>query len=358
MYLKACLFVLIACGLAQAQTINVELKPFLNLTTRGDYVAHGVGLRDQTAGSITVNDIPQGANVVKSFLYWGMLDNGESPSLKSLSFDGMPLTGTLVGSGPDTCWGRVNSFAYRAEVTSLVSGNGTHNLTGVASGGAILAQGASLVVIYEKNDAPFRNVILLEGDVVFPAVLSATSPIGGFSAADPVSARTTFIVGDGQPYSETAAFTGDAGTIIFQNPFEGSDGPLWDTKTFDVSQQIAAGPGVGSARIAIGGDCLMWVAQTFSTATTPPIALIISQINDLMTLLKGFNLDFSTYSSLTFKLQAALDALNGSQPENACSPLASFLFDVNRLSGRQLKVSEAYQLTSRVQQIKSELACP
>lgn len=89
-----------------------------------------------------------------------------------------------------------------------------------------------------------------------------------------------------------------------------------------------------------------------------PTALIISQINELMTLLKGFNLDFSTYADLTFKLQGALDGLNSNQPGNACSPLASFLFEVNRLSGKQLKVSEAYQLTSRVSHIKSELACP
>lgn len=250
-----------------------SLRPFRNVIITGDYVAAGTGLRDRTGGNINISGIPESARVIAAILYTGYLDNGESPSLKNLNFNGAPITGTLIGSGPDTCWGRTNSFAYRADVTPFVSGNGIYSLTGVASGGAILAQGASLVVLYKTPGDPLKNVILMDGNVVFrESGAAATSTISGFLATTPVAAKTTFMVGDGQTFPETASFTGGAGTTTFANPFNGSDGPLWDTDTFDVSAQVASGDTSDRANITITSDCLMWVAQAFSVTTTAPTA--------------------------------------------------------------------------------------
>ncbi|MFQ5933997.1 MAG: DUF3344 domain-containing protein, partial [Dehalococcoidia bacterium] len=244
------------------------LTPFRNVTIAGDYVAAGTGLRGTTQGSINISDIPAGATVTEAFLYWGMLDNVESPALSNMNFDGTPITGTLIGSGPDTCWGRVGSFAYRADVTSLVPGNGSYDLTGVASGFSTLAQGASLTVVYENPGDPLRQVILMDGNVVFrTSGASATTTIADFTTATPVSAKTTFAVGDGQSFTETASFSGGMGTANFSNPFEGSDGPLWDTDTFDVSAQLADDDMSAEVNISIISDCLMWVAQAFSVTT-------------------------------------------------------------------------------------------
>jgi hypothetical protein len=252
-----------------AQPPATSLNPSLNVIIAGDYTAAGVGLRDRTQGTIMLSGIPADAHVVQAYLYWGMLDTGESPSLKNLTFNNTPLSGTRIAIGPDTCWGRSGSFAYRADVSSLVSGNGPYDVSDVAFGGSILGQGASLVVFWEKLGAPLKNVILLDGNVVFPPVFSAASTFSGFLPSNPVAAKTTFVVGDGQPFSETATFTGDAGVNIFINPFTGGDGPLWDTDTFDVSAQISASSSASSAGISIGGDCLMWVAQVFSITTSP-----------------------------------------------------------------------------------------
>lgn len=247
-----------------------SLNPSLNVLIAGDYTAAGVGLRDRTEGTISLAGVPAEAHVVQAVLYWGMLDNGESQSLKNLNFNGTPLIGTRIAIGPDTCWGRTASFAFRADVTPLVSGNGSYNLTGVASGGGILAEGASLVVFYEQLGAPLKNVILLDGNVVLPfQTINATSAFSGFLPANPASAKTTFVVGDGQPFDETARFIGSAGTNTFLNPFGGGDGPLWDTDTFDVSAQVGPSSGSSSAEISIGSDCLMWVAQVFSITTNP-----------------------------------------------------------------------------------------
>jgi hypothetical protein len=255
------------------------LNPVLNVTLAGDYAAAGVGLKGKTQASIALSGVPAGATVVKALLYWGMLDNGESPSLRHLNFNDSPITGSRIGSGPDTCQGRTNSFVYRADVTPFVTGNGSYALTAVASGATVLARGASLVVVYERVGDPVRTIVLHDGNIVFVVFslpTEATTTIAGFLAASPVSARTTFIVGDGQPAGandDFASFTGSDGTRLFTSPFNGSDGGLWDTDTFDVSPQVGAESEVAGATVGIQFDCLMWAAQVFSVATHSPVTL-------------------------------------------------------------------------------------
>lgn len=326
------------------------LTPFRSVTIAGDYVVSGIGLRNTTGGSINFSNIPAGATVIEAVLYWGMLDNGESSTLKNLNFNGTPITGTLIGSGPDTCWGRTNSFAYRADVTPFVPGNGIYTLSGVASGGAILAQGASLVVLYERPGDPLRTVIILDGDVVFPQVRTATITIAGFLAAGPVSAKTTFVVGDGQLFSETASFTGSAGNTTFANPFDGSDGPLWDTDTFDVSLQVGPGDVPGSVTITMGSDCLMWVAQIFSVSTAAPVDVdgdgvptaedncpIVSNSNQQDSNLNGIG-DACETPALQQSTAAFLQALATGNTSVESTPL--FVGDEPELSEQLLRILE------------------
>ena len=249
------------------------LNSSFQATLAGDYVANGVGLRGQTSGNIPLTGIPSGATIVRAFLYWGMLDNGEDTSLHQMTLNGTPIIGSLIGSGPDTCWGDSNSFTYRADVTSHVTGNGTYALTGVASGGSILAEGASLVVIYQLTGAPVKTIILDDGNLSMPnGTSTGTASFGSFTASSPVTAATTFIVGDGQGTNFGAtptSFTGTAGTINFPNLFDSLEGAYWDTATFKVSSAVGAGSDTGSASITITGDCLLWSAQAFSVTSSP-----------------------------------------------------------------------------------------
>jgi len=251
-------------------------------TIPGDYTAVGVGLRGGTAplfgpppasADISVSAIPIGATVVQAFLYWGMLDNGEDATLRNLTLNGNPITGTRIGSGPDTCWGRINSFTYRADVTPFVNGNGTYTLTNVALGGSILQEGASLVVVYQLAGAPTRTVIVSDGDVSIPlGTRTGTTSFSGFTAGAPVSAKTTFMVGDGQlhQFAQTGvSFTGTLGTLVIPGLFAANDGPLWDTDTFDVSGVVGAGSSSDSANVRLIGDCVLWSAQAFSVSTAP-----------------------------------------------------------------------------------------
>ena len=272
-----------------AATPATSLSPAFNVTLPGDYTVAGVGLRGGTppsygpppaSASISISAIPSGASVVKAFLYWGMLDDGEHDSLKNLNFNSTPVTGTRIGSGPDTCWGRLNSFTYRADVTPFVTGNGTYTLTNVAKGGSILQEGASLVVIYQLAGLPFKTIMLDDGNVSIPiGTTTATSSFSDFTAAGPVSATTTFMVGDGQLQQgarTTVSFTGSIGTLSLPNLFGAKDGPLWDSDTFDVSSVVGAGSSSDSATIKLFGDCILWSAQAFAVTTTPVTALPVT----------------------------------------------------------------------------------
>jgi hypothetical protein len=220
-----------------------------------------------------VSGIPAGAIVVKAFLYWGMLDNGLEQSLQQLNLNATPVTGSLVASGPDTCWGRSNSFTFRADVTPIVAGNGAYTLTGVATGGNILPEGASLVVIYQSAGLPTKTVIIADGNVpIGNGVSSGTATFSGFIAAGPVIAGTTFMVGDGQAQqgaSTAATFTGSLGSLSFPGLFASNDGPLWDTDTFNVSSVVGTGSSSDSAQITLVSDCVLWSAQAFSVTSTP-----------------------------------------------------------------------------------------
>jgi Dockerin type I domain len=269
----------LSTGLTQNQPSQLKLTTSFNVTLPGDYVATGVGLRGATSGTIKLSGIPAGATVLRAFLYWGMLDNGLDSTLSQLAVNGTPISGSLIGSGPDTCWGDSNSFTFRAEVTPLVSGNGTYQLTGVASGGSILADGASLVVIYQLAGAPVKTVILDDGNLSMPyGTTSGAAAFTGFTATAPVSATTTFMVGDGQAPSfgpTPTSFTGSAGTLNFPNLFASLEGNYWDSATFNVSSAVAAGSSPDTAQINISGDCLLWSAQAFSVSSAPATAPLI-----------------------------------------------------------------------------------
>jgi hypothetical protein len=253
---------------------STSLTQSLNITIPGDYTASGIGLRGQTTGNIKISTIPAEATVVKALLYWGMLDDGEDSTINKMVFSGTPVVGTRVGSGPDTCWGRTNSFSYRADVTPYVSGNATYALTGVASGGNILAEGASLLVIYQLPGAQTKTVMLSDGNVSISSngVSKATTTFSGFSASAPVSATTTFMVGDGQASQfgvTPVSFTGSLGTISLPGLFSSNDGLYWDTDVENVTAAVGASSSSDSTTITLAGDCLLWSAQAFSVTTSP-----------------------------------------------------------------------------------------
>src|SRR5205807_1591359 len=102
-------------------------------------------------GSITVSGVS--GLVTKVLLYWnGPTSSPDPNSNASVTFKGTPIPGTNIGTASSNCWdgfgpapGFSNSQSYVADVTALVSGNGTYSLANFVKSNADI-NGVALVV--------------------------------------------------------------------------------------------------------------------------------------------------------------------------------------------------------------------
>jgi len=201
-----------------------------------------------------------------------------------VTFDGSSVTGDLIGTASTNCWGPGESRAFRADVTSLVTGDGSYSLADMTSGGAQYnVNGASLVVTFDDgNSTNNRDIVIFDGndsseaDAGFPsdpagwdATLANINFTGG-------TAGLQFHVGDGQTFTDAdvsittangaVSITDDTTLydgLSLPNEGNGRDGGLWDIHDFDVT--AAFGGVTGSADLTLSGmtggsDCLALIA--------------------------------------------------------------------------------------------------
>jgi hypothetical protein len=176
----------------EAQVLAVG--PASSFATAG-YVAAGTGLRNQGSGSIPISGIPAGTQVVKALLYWNVL-NPTDPG-NAMRINGHLLSGVSIGSNPDPCWGAGTSWAYRADVTSTVTSNGTYTLGGYPTGSTSgtspwispsptpMMEGASLVVIFS------RNILVLSARVLEAKNGQAATPMNVAAFGDPLFSKAS-----------------------------------------------------------------------------------------------------------------------------------------------------------------------
>lgn len=82
-----------------------------------------------------------------------------------------------------------------------------------------------------------------------------------------------------------------------------------------------------------------------------------NRINDLIALIRSFNLPAGTANSLITKLNDALAAINISDTATACDYLAAFINETQAQSGKKITAEQADQIVSSASQIKTELGC-
>lgn len=209
--------------------------------------SEGVGLRDGP-GTIGVG-LPASATVLQALLWWNGTAQEPDDGDGEITVNGEPVVGDLVG-GPARFWrqgGRdVNSYAYRADVTSIVRS--------VAPAGDLVVSdvdfpfatnGATLTVLFaEPGEAPL-DVSIVDGlDIDFdrfpgdrgriepqtfvleprtvPRVASIDLAVG--SVSEP----------GGPPRPNVVDISVDGVVTTFTDPFSGTDGAEWDTMTFTV----------------------------------------------------------------------------------------------------------------------------
>lgn len=133
---------------------------YYSTVVNGDFAVTGTGTRSSSNGipdpfTLDVTNVPAGATVVKAFASWSFLTNdlGSAHNL-NIEIDANPVAGSLIGFGdPDLCWGLTYGASYIADVSSIVTGNGSYRISGATDNLAdgTLGEGLTLLLIYDDG---------------------------------------------------------------------------------------------------------------------------------------------------------------------------------------------------------------
>lgn len=218
-----------------------------------DWTYAGVGgLRGTGASSITLSGVSGTVN--QAYLYWHGPTNSSDPTWNAnINFDGNAISGTNIGFSDDNFWSRANSQAYRADVTSFVTGNGVYSLSGLIPNDS---NGASLIVFFDDgDDTNNRDVVTFDGnDANWPNAFDPDNWNVTLNGINYTAGTATMVlsVSDGQTFDDSvlqvngttiagpgAVFQGTtvpttAGTTV-------TNGALWDIRDFDVTGFLTPG---------------------------------------------------------------------------------------------------------------------
>jgi len=277
----------LALGLSTGAALANDIAAFETMGNT-DWAQAGVGgLRGVGEGTIALSGVS--GTVTQALLYWHGPTNSSDPLANAaISFNGNAINGSNIGFSQDNFWGFQNSQAYRADVTSLITGNGNYTLGNMLKANADI-NGASLIVFYDDgnaannhdvvvfngNDANWNNPFDADG---WNTTLAGINYSGG-------SAALHMHVSDGQNFGPSD--DGDLmvnGTLIASGGiFQGdstpfgtggvSNGKLWDIKSFDVTSLLV--PGMNNLNISMSpvNDALSEVALLIElpVGAAPPV---------------------------------------------------------------------------------------
>ena len=133
------------------------------------------------------------------------------------------------------------------------------------------------------------------------------------------------------------------------NLYQVTNTPGLDETLTDIS--VCNGIGRIVYVVAAGGGYDVY-AFTFQVPSSPA-----NQIDDLIALVRSFNLPAGTENSLVTKLQDALAAIGASDTATACDSLTAFINACQAQSGKKLTAAQASQLINSATLIKTTLGC-
>ena len=153
---------------------NQALGNFYNVTKCGlNYTTASskIGQRYSPPGplqpvGLTISGIPVGATIEAAFLYAEGSGNGAAQTVTVNGPGGnnaIPMV--IIGQGPDKCWGYAGSYTYRADVTSLVTGNGVYNISGLLTNPPTSGNdmdGTTLIVIYSQTGQLWTGTLIID----------------------------------------------------------------------------------------------------------------------------------------------------------------------------------------------------
>lgn len=231
-----------------------------------------------------ISGIPSTAVIQKAYVWCDASGNGvpititvTNPFSTTANF---PMT--MIGSGPDKCWGYSGTYTYRADITSLVVGNGNYDISGFpvdpsATSHSNDVDGATMIVIWSDPTQSWQgDIVLWDGCVVVNGG-SNTETMTGFTACSAATsnARGFVCVGDMQQLGSQLTVNG-----VF--PVTANPEDWWNC--VDVATTVTPGQTTATFGNSAGGDCynfcvmgLYW-QSTCQTCCANPFTLDMDSI--------------------------------------------------------------------------------
>jgi uncharacterized repeat protein (TIGR01451 family) len=289
---------------------------YTRFTGQYNYVATGGSLRSSATdacalvGSNTgsLSGIPAGANIVAAYLYWG---GSGTTADTSVTFNGSTVTagGANVFDEIITDGSGREYFGGVADVTGMVSGNGSYSFSGltVDNGGsycstATVVAGWSLVVVYGATSEPLRAINIFHGLQTFLASSISLVPDGFRIPSTGINGKFTAITWEGDPgnsgtsgtFSESLRFNGTtlddgivpAGSVPTVQQFDGTISNFGvgtdtsygvDVDTYNISSLLLPGQTTATTAYSAGADRVLLTAQIVSVTSEPTVDLAITK---------------------------------------------------------------------------------
>ncbi|MCC7301045.1 MAG: gliding motility-associated C-terminal domain-containing protein [Bacteroidia bacterium] len=152
----------------------------------------------------SIAGLPVCAVIEKAFLYMDASGNGmavtatiTNPANTTQNF---PMT--MIGNCQDKCWGYSGTYSYRADVTSIIQGNGNYMVSGLPTSTTTPgndADGATLIIIYSDPSMTYLgDIVIWDGCNVGIGTQNPSTMTGLSVCATPSLARGFLIIADFQ----------------------------------------------------------------------------------------------------------------------------------------------------------------
>ncbi|HEU4717249.1 MAG TPA: SprB repeat-containing protein, partial [Bacteroidia bacterium] len=147
--------------------------------------------------AISITGLPSCDSIEKAFLWVEGSGTGASQTVTLAPPSGpaqnFPMT--VIGTGPDKCWGYTGSYTYYADVTSAITGNGNYMISNVLTNPPNAGEdmdGATLLIVYCDPMGAYQGTIVIDDgaieisggvanyDMTYPAVCGATQNAQAF----------------------------------------------------------------------------------------------------------------------------------------------------------------------------------
>jgi uncharacterized repeat protein (TIGR01451 family) len=312
-------FALLACALFGARDVQAQaITRFSRDTGNINFTTTGGSMRTQpnTAGgtnmclvqatsSQALTGIPAGRTVRNAYLYWGA--SGNTPDTQ------VTLNGNTVNASRSFQRAFVNGgttynfYGGFADVTSLVTANGTYTFGGLNvstgtpwCGSQAVVGGWSLIVIYESPSERLRAINLYDGlDYFFGSAVTQT-PDGFRIPAANIDGRIAVFTLEGDPqnsttsggFSEALRFNGSTLDDLLVPPasdpvvqqFDGTISTVGsltsygiDVDQYDVSALLTPGQTSATTVYSAGSDLVLLMAQIVSATSDPAVDLSVTK---------------------------------------------------------------------------------